>query len=154
MGGWGWRLCIAVALTALLLGGCATSPAFPNDAGAAEARALEQEIAEGRSEYQPDPADIYAPDEEPTPVDMDDEWWEDPLPESTQESARCAPGGCETHLAGCDIKGNIAVDSGEKIYHLPGQRYYEQTKISPSYGERWFCSEADAVAAGWRKARE
>jgi hypothetical protein len=54
---------------------------------------------------------------------------------------------------GCNIKGNISIDTGERIYHMPGQRYYAQTKISPQYGERWFCSEADARAAGWRKSK-
>ncbi|AYD00292.1 hypothetical protein [Neorhizobium sp. NCHU2750] len=53
----------------------------------------------------------------------------------------------------CDIKGNIAIDSGEKIYHVPGQFYYQQTRISPEYGERWFCSEEDARAAGWRRSK-
>lgn len=51
----------------------------------------------------------------------------------------------------CLIKGNIARD-GEKIYHLPGQRYYDVTKISESKGERWFCSESQARDAGWRPA--
>ncbi|MGB7820236.1 MAG: thermonuclease family protein [Ornithinibacter sp.] len=54
--------------------------------------------------------------------------------------------------AECLIKGNIASD-GEKIYHVPGQRYYDVTKISESKGERWFCSESDARAAGWRAAK-
>jgi len=27
------------------------------------------------------------------------------------------------------------------------------TQIDESKGERWFCSEEDAVAAGWRKAK-
>ncbi len=53
----------------------------------------------------------------------------------------------------CQIKGNISIRSGEHIYHVPGQEYYLATKISPQYGERYFCSEADARAAGWRKAR-
>ncbi|ANM17185.1 hypothetical protein AMK06_CH02291 [Rhizobium sp. N541] len=53
----------------------------------------------------------------------------------------------------CKIKGNISIDTGERIFHVPGQRYYEQTKISPKYGERWFCSEFEAWAAGWRKSR-
>ena len=52
----------------------------------------------------------------------------------------------------CDIKGNISINSGERIYHVRGQEFYSRTKISPQYGERWFCSEADAKAAGWRKA--
>ncbi len=53
----------------------------------------------------------------------------------------------------CNIKGNISINTGERIFHVPGQEYYAATKISPQYGERWFCSEAEAWAAGWRKAR-
>ncbi|WP_260686722.1 hypothetical protein [Rhizobium leguminosarum] len=57
------------------------------------------------------------------------------------------------HGVGCTIKGNVSIGSHERIYHLPGQEYYEKTNISPQYGERWFCSEAEARAAGWRRAR-
>ncbi|TJU72556.1 MAG: thermonuclease family protein [Mesorhizobium sp.] len=53
--------------------------------------------------------------------------------------------------SGCNIKGNIS--SGGHIYHVPGQKYYDETRITSQKGERWFCSEADARAAGWRKAR-
>ena len=52
----------------------------------------------------------------------------------------------------CLIKGNISRD-GKRIYHVPGGQYYERTRISPSRGERWFCSEAEARTAGWRKSR-
>lgn len=52
--------------------------------------------------------------------------------------------------AGCRIKGNIS-DNG-RIYHMPGQENYARTRISLTRGERWFCSEAEARAAGWRKA--
>lgn len=52
---------------------------------------------------------------------------------------------------GCLIKGNIASD-GERIYHVPGQQNYEETRIDTARGERWFCTETDAVAAGWRRA--
>lgn len=52
----------------------------------------------------------------------------------------------------CVIKGNIS-SKGEKIYHHPGQRHYEETRISPTKGEAWFCTEADAKAAGFRAAR-
>ncbi len=54
---------------------------------------------------------------------------------------------------GCKIKGNISLNSGERIYHVPGQEHYAKTRISVSKGERWFCSEVEARAAGWRKAR-
>jgi len=53
----------------------------------------------------------------------------------------------------CTIKGNISPNSGERIYHVPGQPYYGATRISLGKGERWFCSEAEARKAGWRKAR-
>lgn len=51
---------------------------------------------------------------------------------------------------GCVIKGNI---STEKIYHLPGCDSYDKTVIDEPAGERWFCTEEEAVAAGWRKAK-
>jgi len=51
----------------------------------------------------------------------------------------------------CRIKGNIST-GGERIYHVPGQRYYGATRIDVLKGERWFCSEAEARAAGWRRA--
>jgi len=51
----------------------------------------------------------------------------------------------------CRIKGNIS--SNGRIYHLPGQEHYDQTRINTASGERWFCTEAQARAAGWRRAR-
>lgn len=51
----------------------------------------------------------------------------------------------------CAIKGNIS--SNGRIYHLPGQRDYERTRIDTTRGERWFCTEEQARAAGWRRAR-
>lgn len=53
----------------------------------------------------------------------------------------------------CNIKGNVSMDDGDRIYHVPGQRYYAETVINARHGERWFCSEAEARAAGWRKSR-
>jgi endonuclease YncB( thermonuclease family) len=52
----------------------------------------------------------------------------------------------------CQIKGNISA-KGARIYHSPGQRDYDATRISPAKGERMFCSAAEAEAAGWRAAR-
>ena len=51
----------------------------------------------------------------------------------------------------CTIKGNIG-SGGDKIYHVSGCGSYEKTTIDKSKGERWFCSEQDALDAGWRKA--
>jgi micrococcal nuclease len=52
----------------------------------------------------------------------------------------------------CVIKGNIS-SAKEKIYHVPGCASYDKTVIDESVGERWFCTEKEAVAAGWRKAK-
>jgi endonuclease YncB( thermonuclease family) len=48
--------------------------------------------------------------------------------------------------ANCNIKGNRN-RRGQWIYHVPGMPYYDQTRP-----EEIFCSEADAQAAGYRRA--
>ena len=53
---------------------------------------------------------------------------------------------------GCPIKGNIS-GSG-KIYHMPWSKSYAKTRINVAQGERWFCDEAEAIAAGWRAPRQ
>jgi cold shock CspA family protein len=53
---------------------------------------------------------------------------------------------------GCKIKGNISITTGNRLYHLPGMEDYDSTIIDPIKGERWFCTEQEAIAAGWRKA--
>ena len=55
--------------------------------------------------------------------------------------------------SGCNIKGNIN-RTGERIYHIPGGRYYDRTVITASKSERWFCSEMEARTAGWRRSRQ
>ena len=63
------------------------------------------------------------------------------------------PSQSSTPSDSCLIKGNIS-SSGEKIYHLPGQYYYDKTVIDESRGEKWFCSEEEAISAGWRKSKK
>ena len=65
-----------------------------------------------------------------------------------------APGVCD--YSGTDqllIKGNISQSTGEKIYHVPGGEFYDKTVIDEASGERWFCTEQEAVGAGWRKSK-
>lgn len=57
-----------------------------------------------------------------------------------------------TDQSGCEIKGNIS-SSGEKIYHMPTQHFYNKTVIDQSKGERWFCTEQEAISAGWRRSK-
>lgn len=54
----------------------------------------------------------------------------------------------QTAPEGCPIKGNIR--GNNKIYHVPWSSSYVETGINESRGERWFCSEEEAIAAGWR----
>lgn len=49
---------------------------------------------------------------------------------------------------GCPIKGNISKNG--HIYHPPWSPWYARTKVSLNKGERWFCSEREALDAGWR----
>jgi endonuclease YncB( thermonuclease family) len=61
------------------------------------------------------------------------------------------PAGREVRYAnalGCTIKGNHS-RRGEFIYHLPGQRYYDVTRP-----ETLFCTEREAIAAGFRRSKE
>jgi endonuclease YncB( thermonuclease family) len=57
----------------------------------------------------------------------------------------------DTVRTGCRIKGNIS-RSG-RIYHVPGGQHYKRTNITASKDERWFCSETEALAAGWRRSK-
>lgn len=51
----------------------------------------------------------------------------------------------------CSIKGNVN-RTGVRIYFLPGTSAYGKVKMNKGLGERWFCTEQEAQAAGWRKA--
>lgn len=59
-------------------------------------------------------------------------------------------GAAYTAPAGCAVKGNI--NARERIYYTPWSSGYAAVKIEEAKGERWFCSEAEAIAEGWRPA--
>lgn len=67
---------------------------------------------------------------------------------SAAEKTRADKPGAVTDA--CLIKGNIT--RGGNIYHMPWDRWYDKTRIETSKGERWFCTIAEAEAAGWRPA--
>ena len=50
----------------------------------------------------------------------------------------------------CRIKGNINMETGERVYHTPDSPWYARTEIDTGSGERWFCTEREALDAGWR----
>jgi endonuclease YncB( thermonuclease family) len=51
---------------------------------------------------------------------------------------------------GCPIKGQVS--RGDRVYLLPWSERYDRVKLNTKRGERWFCSEDEAVGAGWRSA--
>ena len=62
----------------------------------------------------------------------------------------------ETNIANpkCDIKGNLGKhEHGEKkTYHYPGCSEYDRTIVELDLGEQWFCTEEEAVKAGYKKS--
>lgn len=62
---------------------------------------------------------------------------------------KCAP----SPKAGCLVKGNLDKND-HRWYHLPDFRHYDQIVINPEESDRWFCTEAEAIEAGFKKARE
>lgn len=51
---------------------------------------------------------------------------------------------------GCPIKGKSRARSRDNVYILPWSASYRNYKISKRRGDRWFCSEGEAVSAGWK----
>ena len=51
---------------------------------------------------------------------------------------------------GCAIKGNV--NANGHIYHMPWSPWYDKVRMDGHPDKRWFCSEAEAVQAGWRPA--
>jgi endonuclease YncB( thermonuclease family) len=68
-----------------------------------------------------------------------------------RSSAPSAPMAVPPPSDGCLIKGNVS--SSGRIYHVPGSAWYDRTEIDESKGERWFCTEEQARAEGWRAPR-
>ncbi len=52
----------------------------------------------------------------------------------------------------CIIKGNISKSGYGKVYFLPGCADYQRTKIDFTKGDMYFCTEQEAIAAGFRKS--
>jgi endonuclease YncB( thermonuclease family) len=87
--------------------------------------------ADAESEAQSEKIGLWSGTPE-RPQDYRDKRWE--------EAKRTAP-------EGCPIKGRIR--SGSRTYVLPWAASYDSVQLRTSRGERWFCSESEAQAAGW-----
>jgi endonuclease YncB( thermonuclease family) len=61
-----------------------------------------------------------------------------------EEAKRRAPDGCP-------IKGQVS--GASRIYVLPWSTDYDRARVQKTRGERWFCSEQEAEAAGFKAAQ-
>lgn len=53
----------------------------------------------------------------------------------------------------CTIKGNIDKSTNTHIYYTLGCAQYSFTIVEQDIGERWFCTEQEAIQAGYIKAK-
>lgn len=92
-----------------------------------------------------------------TPIPPDSAYW---LPQVMEGGSSgygsysgegAASDGCQSPSCGCLIKGNISHRTGKLIYHCPNGQWYDDTVIDFSKGERYFCTEQEALAAGFSK---
>ena len=52
------------------------------------------------------------------------------------------------------IKGASNSATGERLYHTPGSATYDSAVVTEAEGGLWFCTEFDALSAGWRRASQ
>lgn len=52
----------------------------------------------------------------------------------------------------CVIKANVT-SNNVPTYHIPGCKSYGATSVQLHHGDRWFCTEAEAQKAGFRRAK-
>ena len=148
---WIWYVLALVVGIWLCGGGISDGPLYPFDNSPAENLEMQQDMSD-EGDYprylnEPSEAERNKYDYEETMMALDGIY-----ANPDEHTTNNCPYGCTQRSPGCDIKGNIGYESGEKIYHLPGGDFYSNTTISPDYGERWFCTEAEAEANGWRKS--
>ena len=74
-------------------------------------------------------------------------WQGEAIPAWEHRARRWAAAGSQAPQ-GCTIKGNVTARG--KIYHMPWSPWYAQIDMDAGNGRRWFCTEAEALAAGWR----
>ncbi len=70
------------------------------------------------------------------------------LPADWRQGARLP--GETTDTIFCVVKGAIKEDD-QRIFYIPSDEQYEEITIDPNKGERMFCSDDEAILAGWSR---
>lgn len=52
---------------------------------------------------------------------------------------------------GCTIKAKVHLLKGERFYYTKEDAIYDDITVSPIKEGEWFCSVAEAEAAGWKR---
>jgi len=94
----------------------------------------------------------YLPEEQEARAANIGIWQAETIPAWDYRAQRWERAAAASPRPGCPIKGNIN-RAGERIYHTPWSPWYDRVQINETQGERWFCDEAEAEAAGWRAPR-
>jgi hypothetical protein len=155
------KFIFSVIFALALLTSCSSDPAHPMGAQPANYAEVNAELKEGKVEVDRIDSDPCAQD---AMMGVPDEYSRCNMTRSsTMAVIDIAPtasisiqgcqNGCTEPEPGCEIKGNINAE-GVKIYHVKTGAFYSQTVINPNHGERWFCTEQEAVANGWRKSKQ
>lgn len=53
----------------------------------------------------------------------------------------------------CIIKGNVDIH-GKRYYHLPGDKYYDETVVNLDKEDKWLCSQEEAEGEGFVHANQ
>jgi endonuclease YncB( thermonuclease family) len=76
-------------------------------------------------------------------------WRGDFIPPSDWRQGARLPGET-TDTIFCVVKGAIKEDD-QRIFYIPSDEQYEEIKIDTDKGERMFCSDDEAILAGWSR---
>ncbi len=69
-------------------------------------------------------------------------------PEDWRRGARLP--GESTDTVSCVVKGTVTAEE-QKIFYIPSDEDYNAIAIDPARGERMFCSDDEAILAGWTR---
>jgi micrococcal nuclease len=128
----------------LLASGHAFVSGFPGEFRYRDRLIVAQERARAQSRG------VWGTESAPTPITAETE----PFRGGTIPSR---PGGEEVVI--CDftgtpqpvIKGSVDHSTEAGVYFTPGDSGYEAVIVDVTVGDRWFCTEPEAVAAGWTR---